>query len=783
MDNLNLLFELIKAEGEEEVTKIIEHHPVLSNDENWRPLAGDRSNSGLAHAQQANPIPALIEKPINSIDALLTKECILRGIDPEGPIAPFSIQEAVEKFYDIKGGDFSEIEDRRLREIAGNIQIIEDGTKRSPNIVIYDNGEGQHPENFERTFLYNKGENKIKIKFVQGKFNMGGTGALRFCGSEKYQLILSRRHKSLLNGKKDLYGFTLVRLHKVKSIGDFKMQWYEYCVDKDGKIFAFPQNDLDIGLFRRNFQTGTYIKLFNYDLPDKSDITLGLWRALNRYLYYPAIPILLYEKRDFKGHAETKMMLGNKMRVMKDEREKKETSFPLKICFQGMDFPGEVTVFKEDVDKNEFVEKLAIIFTRNGQVHDSLPNSFIASKNQANLPYLAGSLLFNVNCSNISPFIEQELFMSSRDRRCETEMKRELDDEIAKELADNGYLRKLNEKRRDEKIFKNPKDEDFLKKVMSKLINKNEEISKLLGLNGEVVTKFKKKLRNIIENQGPVFKSKRFPSFVRFKKIAPGNIIMLPQNGDRKLILQTDVEDEYLIRPKDRGELKITFIKPHLGGKSRKGYGGDGVDEEVFDVNVVGPTEGEIKLRVKTKNELPVGTTVPVNIELTSPEGPHILTATVKIDQPVKEAQEKERETRQTYKLPEIIEVYREKKNGIETPIWNDTDYNWDGDDICKIWPSSEAGKLVDAVAINMDANSLHDYVRKRKLTDKQIENTARLYKVGIFLISLIAYFQISHKEEVENKEELVSYLMRGIGKIIIHVIINEEIIKQIENE
>lgn len=781
MDNFDLLVKLVKANDEKEVDEIITSHPILSKDENWKPLTGERSNIGLAHAQQSNPIPALIEKPVNSIDAILTKECNLQKINPESSNAPNSIQEAVEKFFDIKKGDFTEISDKRLREIAENIQIIAEGTKKNPNIIIYDNGEGQHPSDFEKTFLYSSRENKIKIRFVQGKFNMGGTGVLRFCGSNKYQLILSRRQASLLNGREDLCGFTLVRFHKVLSIGEYKSQWYEYCVDKNGEIFSFLGKDLDIGLFKRKFQSGTYIKLFNYDLPDRSDIRFGLWRALNRYLYYPALPILLYEKREFKGHSETKLMFGNKMRIMREERDQKETTFSLEINFEKHKFPCEVTVFKDNVDKNEFVQKLAVVFTINGQVHDCLSSSFIASKTGPNLPYLSDSILVNIDCSNIAPYVRDELFMSSRDRRCETELKRKLDDEIARELRDLDILRQLNEKRRDEKIFKNPRDENFLKKVMGKLINKNEEIGKLLGLNGDITSKMKKMIDKKIEKEGPVFKPKRYPSFMRFKKIAPGNIKVLPQNGECKLLLETDVEDEYLIRPRDKGELKVIIEKPHIGVG---GHGEEeGSDEEIIDVNIVGPAKGEIKLRVKAKKEIPVGTMIPVNIELSSPEGPHTVTAFIKIDNPIKEAKQKESENHLTYKLPEPIEVYKEKKQDIESPIWSDTDYAWSGEDICKIWPSSDEKSLVDAVAINMDSDAIHNYIRQRKLTDKQIENTKRLYKVGIYLISLITYFQISHRDDVEDKEELASFLMKGVGKIIIHVVINEEIIKEIEKE
>jgi len=386
-----------------------------------------------------------------------------------------------------------------------------------------------------------------------------------------------------------------------------------------------------------------------------------------------------------------------------------------------------------------------------------------------------------IDCTNIPTDIRSELFMASRDRMRDNTVARTLKEEIARELKDHDVLRQLNEKRRDEKIFQNPKDEQFLKKVMSKLLQKNQEISTLLGLNGTIISSITQKVRRRIKEEGPAFSPKRFPTFVRFKRIGPGNIKMLPQNGECKLLLETDVEDEYLIRPQDKGELKILFEKPHLGtgGEAEE----EGFDDEFFDVNVVGPSQGQIKLRIKNKRELPVGTTVTLNIELSSPEGPHVLTAFVRIDNPTEKAKEKETESPLTYSLPKTIQVYKEKKQGMECATWDDPSYRWDGEDICKIFPSGDEKRLVDAVAINMDADVLHNYVRRRKLTDRNIEHLKRLYLVGNYLISLILYFQLSQREDIEEKEELLSYLMKGIGKIIIQVAINEEIIKEAEKE
>ena len=83
--------------------------------------------------------------------------------------------------------------------------------KKSPCITVYDFGEGQNPEDFHNTFLSLHRGNKANIHFVQGKYNMGSTGAVVFCGDKKYQLIASKRNLSLANGSDSSFGFTIVR--------------------------------------------------------------------------------------------------------------------------------------------------------------------------------------------------------------------------------------------------------------------------------------------------------------------------------------------------------------------------------------------------------------------------------------------------------------------------------------------------------------------------------------------------------------------------------------------
>ena len=58
-------------------------------------------------------------------------------------------------------------------------------------------------------------ENKKGIPFVQGIFNMGGTGVIPFCGKQSIQLIITKRNPKLLPAsaydKDKLWSFTVIR--------------------------------------------------------------------------------------------------------------------------------------------------------------------------------------------------------------------------------------------------------------------------------------------------------------------------------------------------------------------------------------------------------------------------------------------------------------------------------------------------------------------------------------------------------------------------------------------
>jgi len=158
---------LYKAQTEIQLHQAIELNIDFQNQDNWHPLGNMESNYSVVENQQSSPIAALVEKLTNSIDAILMKKAYECDINPKSISAPQSMNEAVELFFKdtCKNWNLTSF----AKEQSKDIQIIADGPKRDTSLIIYDNGEGQNPEDFETTFLSLMKGNKNDIQFVQGK--------------------------------------------------------------------------------------------------------------------------------------------------------------------------------------------------------------------------------------------------------------------------------------------------------------------------------------------------------------------------------------------------------------------------------------------------------------------------------------------------------------------------------------------------------------------------------------------------------------------------------------
>lgn len=208
MDNRELALALLRADSESEVIRLLKEARYWDDPAAWRLLGDKDGNYSTVGNQQARPEAALVEKIINSVDARLMDKCLERGIDPESSQAPNSIPHAISVLFDgrehsaMTEGAIEDWTQREVLEQARHITVAITGNKPSqgkPCVTIADSGEGQSPALFPDTFMSIDKANKLRIPFVQGKFNMGGTGVLKFCGKHSLQLIISRRNPRIID--------------------------------------------------------------------------------------------------------------------------------------------------------------------------------------------------------------------------------------------------------------------------------------------------------------------------------------------------------------------------------------------------------------------------------------------------------------------------------------------------------------------------------------------------------------------------------------------------------
>ncbi len=777
--NIESLFkELYTAQTEEDVDKIINAHPNLFKPKNWSPLGGHENNFGVIENQQSTPIAALIEKITNSIDAVLMKKCLEADIDPKSSQAPQSMDEARTTFFpDHRDWDMATFRNQQ----AESIQILADGPKRNTSLIIYDDGEGQHPEEFENTFLSLLRGNKNEIHFVQGKYNMGGSGAIVFCGKKRYQLIASKRFNN--TGK---FGFTLIREHPLSKAeeGTKKNTWYEY-LKIDGKIPAFQAGRQSLGLYNRPFTTGSIVKLYSYDLPTGiSDISRDLNQSINEYLFEPVLPVYTIEKEDrYPKSSLRRGLYGLKRRLEQEDNKYVEESLSegfddslfgkMKVTcyvFKTKIDDRSVKETKETIQREFFKNRMSVLFSMNGQVHGHYTSEFITRSLKLNL--LKEHLLIHVDCTDMKPNFRKELFMASRDRLKDGEETRELRKFLAEKLGDkNGRLAEIQKRRKDSITVESEDAKDLLKSFAQNF-SRNTELLKLLEqtLNldlppkgkekGNTNNSTKKKQRK--KEQQP-FNPQRFPAF--FKRRAQGKkdkeVVTIPFGGEKTIFFDTDVENNYFDRIEEPGELNIAI----LDFKTNDTTGGDApgkVDriEDVFNARKSSPQDGTIKIHLNPKKEEHVGDEVKIKVSLGDHTGEFEEVFWVKVSEPKAPTQpspKPEKKEIPTLGLPDLIYAYREEgpeRNGHLT--WEQVE-NATGQEMgyATVMHPIVSGDKLEKVYINMDSTVLMNFKSKtRNPNQEQLNLADKRYIASVYSHTLFLYsITKAHKYEIVHAE------------------------------
>ena len=769
MNLKDIFFDLYRASVETRVEEILTQLGFIQDPGNWRPYGRTESNFSVVENQQASPIPALIEKITNGVDAILMRMCLEQGIDPRSEVAPRSIEEALNRFFPHhKNWDLVSERNRQ----AESLQIIADGPRKETSLIIYDDGEGQMPESFEDTFLSLLQGNKNDIHFVQGKYNMGGTGAVVFCGERRYQLIGSKRFKD-----SDRFGFTLVRRHPLTLNEEKKKKstWYEYLV-VDGEIPSFAlMNALDLGLRNRKFRTGTVIKLYSYHLPlgSRSVISRDLNQSINEYFFNPALPIFTIDRAERypEDRAPERSLYGLKRRLEEEGQRYVEGYFSENVDDQEIGhFHVTCYVFRPRIEERSFKEtkdtvrreffknNMSVLFSMNGQVHGSYTSEFITRS--LKLPLLKDHLLIHVECTDIHLAFRNELFMASRDRLKKGPESEKLRSKLAAILA-KSHLREIHKSRKSAITIENKEADDLVRSLTRNLPFRKELtdlIQQTFKLDNTRDGRRRSKAREKTEGNGsdaPVFSPQRYPTVLSIDLKAKDDegipMTSLPKGSERSIRFSTNAEDHYLDRTDDPGEFQIGLLEFDGGGHGN-GRPIPSTVETVLDVVKSSPRNGTIRVQVRPTDHLQVGDAIKLKASLSTPSGTLEQIFLIKLTDPGKKPKEPKRgpQTSEQLGLPQLIMVYKNKKE----PTWEKLQESGiDMDHEVVVYPFVEDGML-STIYINMDSNVFLSY-RARLKGEDAISTAERRYISAVYFHTLFLYtITKSQKYRISQEED-----------------------------
>jgi hypothetical protein len=608
-----LAIDLLHADNEADAIEVLRKAGLWDEPRAWRLFGDQEGNFATIGNQQSRPEAALVEKIVNSVDARLLNACRMAGIDPESAAAPQSIPDAVAKFFPGNGGaTLQEWSAAARRKEAEQITMAATGARRNPCLTLVDRGEGQTPERVPTTFMSIGRSNKLRIPFVQGKFNMGGTGVLKFCGEERLQLIITRRNPALISEAEriadatvDNWSVTITRREKPGvGAGAVRNSIFTYLAPvgadtnpRKGCVLSFKADTLPLmprfnEPYVREIEYGSAVKLFNYDMKGFSSNILmkdGLLFRLETLLPGIALPVNLHECREFGGTKEKSFvtpLAGLTVRLEEGKGGNIEPGFPDSQPFQvrGEKMAAKLYAFK-DGRADTYRENEGVIFTINGQTHGALPKSLFNRK-KVKMGRLADSLLVVVDCTGISVDAREDLFMTSRDRLSSHQLRKDVEAEIEEIIAKHPKLKQLANERRQSEIQDRLADTKPLEEVLESIFKSSPTLSALF-LTGQRLSS----PHNMLPNgsfggngngsgngvgqgtgtgtgggagPGPQqFVGRPHPTYFRFEKMKDGEQKARDCEFGRRcrLIFETDVENEYFRRPSNPGRVDVEVLE------------------------------------------------------------------------------------------------------------------------------------------------------------------------------------------------------------------------------
>ena len=584
MDSKEVCSRILNCESESAVDGLIESVPKLSDSGNWCPIDGRETNFNVVTNQASAGSKALTELCTNMVDAVLMKHAHEKGIDLTGPKAPQSVIAGVRDLVQLRGarsGVLAEVDDAKyLQEFAERNLVIgvTGGTRRDDSLcfTFIDNGEGQHSDDFADTFLSLSNGNKSAIPFVQGKYNMGSSGVLSYCGRRWFKLIISRRY----DGTGD-WGWTLVRRRPGGG-----MPVAEY-FSPDGGIPSFAASVLHPMNLQGgerddkvHLSTGTIVKLYNYKMESAASFR-NIRESLNENLVSTVLPFRLMDYRyspdrrrggrraqgvDERPVNGMEFLLLNKDGVEEDTDDERiyDPGHPQhigdinhpdlgKISVRAIVLGREIPGWLRSPRNNS-----RVFHAVNGQVQYKQNRAYLSQS--CKFPGLKDRIVIIADASDLSEAAHNDVWKGDRENIRETEIGQLYKREVTRLLESSDYLKELQQRIAREET-ENLVEESQVT-LFQGLVDADPSIAQLLP-GGNVVTLPGHIGRDPMDH--PEWEGRYSPTFLGLISQAikrEGAEITI--DGRRIVAFKTDVVNDYLTRPDNRGRV---FTIGGLGDK------------------------------------------------------------------------------------------------------------------------------------------------------------------------------------------------------------------------
>ena len=581
-DTDKLLNSLLAAESEEQVSAIVNKDKQMSNTKAWTPLDNRDTNMNVVTNQSSSGAKAATELITNMVDSMLIKGCREKGIDPKDKKkTPPNMYMAVREFIkeDLQTGKIITAETSWLTEYAREnlvIGVTAPKGKRNTNtpcLTFIDNGEGQEPQAFPKTFLSLSAKYKSSIDFVQGKYNMGSSGVLNYCGNNWYKLIVSRKYD-----KKSAWGWTLIR----KSPGsEDDVPFAEYFYPDKNIPTLSNKEDIIYPLHTQNgkqykdvySQSGCIVKLYSYYLGAQQKGFETIRAAFSENMVETVLPIKLsdftaspgegkgperslgIDSRPFNGmHFLLCRHKGKNSPEEDNDNENWEATSINKISHPKF---GEINISaylfsREDIPGWYKLSNSRIFHHVNGQ---TMYKETRGALTQCNFPALKDRVVIFVDSSKLKN--TTSIWKGDRENIQSTQLGDDYKEAIRDSIKNSDTLKKWNNTARQEELDSAAPEIDA--DIAEDIINNDPNMQDLLDdtvPNIPIGPGQNPVIGSGAEGEKP-FEGKHSPTFVTCMEKSLEETKEININRAKPFMFNTDVENNYFIRNKEPGNYKF----------------------------------------------------------------------------------------------------------------------------------------------------------------------------------------------------------------------------------